>query len=179
MSFIKNVVEVSEPGSAIVVHDIELTAEGQQSLTLSEEAARNFLGAGKKQPWKFPEFKTWMYESLIVGCILATVALLSSNPLVEWIGALAVFCAFNYAQIADRLAERQKFKTQPDVPCYWKMQIYFVAKEILWLSYFLLHRSYAALVGVGIFLLYPLWRKLWRKYNPIPPALFGFGAQLK
>lgn len=113
--------------------------------------------------------KTWMYEATLVAIIMALVAFFTGNSIVEWVGAGAVFCAFNYVQIADRLAEKQKQKLQPEVPCYWKLGFYFAVKEVLWLMYFLLHNSYSALVGVGVFLLYPLWRKLWRKYNPLPP----------
>lgn len=111
--------------------------------------------------------KTWMYESIVAAIVLITVAWLTGNSSAEWIGAAAVFCAFNHAQIADRLAEKQKFKVEPDVPCYWKLGIFFVLKEAFWLTYFLMHQSYSALVGVVLFLLYPLWRGLWRHYNPI------------
>lgn len=112
--------------------------------------------------------KTWVYESIIVAIILICVTLVTSNgTLTEWIGAAAVFCAFNHAQISDRLAERQAIKVVPDVKCYWKLIWFFITKEILWFTYFMLQHSYAALVGVILFILYPIWRKIWRHYYPI------------
>jgi hypothetical protein len=109
--------------------------------------------------------KTWMIESFVVAAILIVVAISSGNAAIEWIGTAAVFFGFQHAQIADRLAERQG--QMPTVPCVNRLWMYYGAKEILWLSYFILHQSYAALVGVIVFLLYPFWRRAWRYYHPM------------
>ena len=114
--------------------------------------------------------KTWMYEAIVVWVVLAIVAYCSGNSITEWVGAIAVMAAFGHTQISDRLAERQKIKIDPDIPCYKHLLTYFFVKEAMWLAYFILHRSYAALVGVGLFLLYPAWRKFWRWYYPILPT---------
>jgi hypothetical protein len=42
-----------------------------------------------------------------------------------------------------------------------------VTKECLWLVYFILHHSWSALAGVGLFLAFPIWRKWWRKRKPL------------
>lgn len=110
-----------------------------------------------------------MIESLTAASILAAVAYFTGNSIAEWIGAAAVFCAFNHAQISDRMVEKQAAKTTPDVECYRKSIWFFMLKEVLWLTYFILHHSYSALVGVFLFLLYPVWRKIWRKYHPLVP----------
>lgn len=48
------------------------------------------------------------------------------------------------------------------VECYWKLKWYLVGKEILWLVTFVLLKAWPALVGVGLFLLYPVWRHFYR-----------------
>lgn len=111
--------------------------------------------------------KTWIVESMVVAAILGGFTYLAGSKSVEWLGAAAVWCAFSHAQIAERLAERQAAQPKPDVPCFKKLGAYFFLKELLWLSYFLLNKSYAALLGVFIFLLYPFWRKLWRRIHPL------------
>lgn len=111
--------------------------------------------------------KTWHYESLIVASILFTVALLNAHSWTEWVGSAAVLVNFGYVSIADRLAERQAAQVKPDVECYAKLALYFVAKEALWAVFFLATRSYAALAGVGLFLIYPMWRKAYRKWKPL------------
>ena len=108
-----------------------------------------------------------MFEMFFVFVVLAVVAFFSGNRLVEWVGVFAVLLTFAHATVANRMSERQALMLEPDVECYKWSDRYFVAKELLWFSYFLLHRSYAALVGVFIFLLYPFWRRLYRKMRPL------------
>ena len=63
---------------------------------------------------------------------------------------------------ADEKAEREAARAHPEVACWrWSLR-YYVAKELLWLAYFVAHRSWSALVGVVVFLAYPAWRRLWR-----------------
>jgi hypothetical protein len=111
--------------------------------------------------------KTYQIEIIVVGTILSGVVLATHGGILEWLGSLAVLCSFCHGQISDRMAEKESKKETPDVHCWqWSLR-YFIAKEALWLIYFLAHRSYAALVGVFIFLLYPLWRKFWRTRYPV------------
>jgi len=115
--------------------------------------------------------KTWIIEYVLVGIILIAVALISHKGWIEWIGVLAVFLNFGYVQIADRMEEKeaQKFhiNKKADIECYWKLKYYFYGKEILWFAYFLLLGAYSALAGVILFLLYPWWRKVYRKHHPL------------
>jgi hypothetical protein len=110
--------------------------------------------------------KTYQFEALVVGVVLFSVAVLTGGAFVEFVGSLAVLLSFCHAQIADRLAERQE-PTKPTVECYRKMNKFWIGKEAFWLVYFLLQASYAALVGVALFLAYPFWRKWWRKRYPL------------
>lgn len=53
------------------------------------------------------------------------------------------------------------------VDCHWKLKWYLIGKELLWLGYFVTLGAWSALVGVGLFLLYPIWRHLYRSWRPI------------
>lgn len=106
--------------------------------------------------------KTWQYELAAVALVLGLVVATSRGGWAEVLGALAVLAAFAHAQVSERMAEKQAAKATPDVVCHrWSLR-YFVAKELLWLAYFVAHRSWSAIVGVVVFLAYPLWRKWWR-----------------
>lgn len=111
--------------------------------------------------------RTWHVENTIVATTLATVALLSGSSWKEWIGAIAVFCGFCHASIAERLREREAARPVPSVECHRLSTVFFLAKEACWVTYFVALHAWSALVGCGLFLLYPLWRKLWRKYHPL------------
>jgi hypothetical protein len=111
--------------------------------------------------------KTWHFESLFVAIFLTAITYLTKNSFTEYIGCAAVWLTFNHASVSDRMAERQALKTKPDVDCYRMSLVYFIGKELLWLAYFLKTGSYSALCGVILFLVYPFWRKFWRKYHPL------------
>jgi len=117
--------------------------------------------------------KTWKLEMLVVALVLVATYHFAGGGLAERIGALAVLAAFGHTQVTERLREREALKTKPDVSCHRWALGYFIAKEALWLVYFVLHHSWSALVGVGVFLLYPIWRKWWRARHPIVPSFFG------
>lgn len=111
--------------------------------------------------------KTYQAELAFVGLALLLAVFLSHGGALETVGALAVLFSFAHAQVAERMREKQAAKAKPDVACHrWSLR-YFMAKELLWCSYFVAHKSWAALVGVGVFLAYPLWRKWWRARRPI------------
>lgn len=46
------------------------------------------------------------------------------------------------------------------VECHRWLQRYHVGKEILWCTYFSWLGAWSALVGVGVFMLYPAWRHI-------------------
>src|SRR5690348_8883107 len=99
----------------------------------------------------------------VVAAVLAMVVLASGGGPVEWIGAGAVVLSFGHAQVADRLAERDAVRVVPSVACHRWATRYLVGKETMWLAYFVLHHSWSALAGVGLFIAYPSWRALWRR----------------
>ncbi len=110
-------------------------------------------------------------EMAVVLCLLSAVAIISEKGLIEWIGVVAVFLTFGYSSVSDRLREVQEVRAEKDkhveVECYRWLNYYFWGKEILWFFYFLFLGAWSALAGVFIFLLYPFWRRLWRKYHPL------------
>lgn len=110
---------------------------------------------------------TWAYEGLVVAVALVATVVASGGELREWIGAIAVQLTFHHAAISDRMAEQQGRRSIADVSCYrWSTRI-FIGKEILWLAYFLLSQTWAALTGVFLFLAYPAWRRYWRGIHPV------------
>lgn len=113
------------------------------------------------------KMRTWMYEAAVVAAILLGVWLFTGHRTIEAVGALAVFFTFKHAQIADRMQERQAMQENPDVECYRWSNRYFVMKELLWIFFFAYTGAYSALVGAGVFCVYPFWRKWYRKRKPI------------
>lgn len=115
--------------------------------------------------------KTWHYEILVVGCVLCLVTLIFANDSINWLTTLAILLTFNHAQIGDRLQERQASMDKPTVECYHKLHKLFIAKEVLWITVFLLSGIYAAIVGSVLFAAYPFWRKYYRrKIKPLSNA---------
>lgn len=111
--------------------------------------------------------KTWKAEAAVVITVLFIQLCFTGFHVKEIVCALAVYFTFLHAQVADRMQERQALQATPDVECYKKSNYYFVLKELLWIAFFLMTQSYAALSGAILFSVYPLWRKYWRKINPI------------
>ena len=110
---------------------------------------------------------TWHCEHAIVATVLGGVLLATSGGWIEWVGAAAVFCGFCHASIAERLREREAARTTPSVDCHRLATWFFLAKEAGWVVYFVALHAWSALVGCALFLLYPLWRRLWRRWHPI------------
>jgi len=108
-----------------------------------------------------------MLEHAAVAFVLLATWATSGFGWLEFAGCAAVQCAFGHAAIADRFAEREALRTVPEVECHRSSLRYFVAKEVLWLAYFVGHKSWSAIVGVGVFLAYPAWRRWYRARFPI------------
>lgn len=109
--------------------------------------------------------RTWVYELLVVGTLLIVTTLLTSPTLVGWLTVGAVLLSFCYTQVASRMAEKEGQRPIPSVECHWKLKWYFIGKETWWVAVFIAAQNYAALVGCGVFLLYPAWRTLYRRYD--------------
>ena len=119
--------------------------------------------------------RTWQLELGVVSAALGATWQLSGGGWREAVGSCAVVAAFCHGQVADRLAEHaemtERFAGQMTgdrlrwrlVDCWRWARRYYVAKEALWLVYFASLRAWAALVGVAVFLIYPLWRAAYRR----------------
>lgn len=104
-----------------------------------------------------------MIEMAIVAVALfCTAALVMQSP-IELIGALAVIATFGHIQVADRLHDYATTPGGAPVECHRWLTRYLLAKETLWILYFVLHASWSAILGAVLFLVYPLWRSWYRR----------------
>ncbi len=108
--------------------------------------------------------RTWILESTIVAAILSAVVFIKPFQRSEFVCTAAVWVTFMHAQVAGRMQEKQSSMLKPDVHCYKWSARYFLIKEGLWIIFFIMIRSYAALLGAIVFFLYPFWRKCYIKY---------------
>ncbi len=106
--------------------------------------------------------KTWQLEIGVVTSVLVSVLIFTGAPWIEFLGTLAVLASFAHGQVSSRLAEKEAANPFPVVLCHKWSERYFVAKEILWVSYFCYKGAWSALVGCAMFMLYPLWRAWYR-----------------
>lgn len=108
---------------------------------------------------------TWWWECLVAGTYLAGVAFLSTDwsdtrvAIGQVVSAAAVFVSFQHMTVAARLEEAQEKSDARTVACYRKLTMYLVRKEVLWVAAFVALKAWAALAGVPLFLLYPVWRR--------------------
>lgn len=128
--------------------------------------------------------KTWKVEMLVVTAILLAVNYFTHGVhlSIELVGSAAVLLTFGHAQIADRLAEAENQRARDaalsvypsteakiKVECFRKLWWYYVGKESCWLVYFACTHAYSALVGVFVFLAYPVWRRIYRTWQETHP----------
>ena len=98
--------------------------------------------------------KTWHKELAVVTTTLLGVWFFTGRGWLEAIGSAAVILTFCHTQVAFRLEENQARSNNPHlVDCYKWQSRYFCAKELCWLSYFVVLGAWSALVGVFIFLI--------------------------
>ncbi len=110
--------------------------------------------------------RTWHAEMCVVALVLASIALVR-GAWQEWLATAAVLATFGHASIAERLREREAMRDATAVSCYRWLDGYYVAKELLWVAFFLATSAYVALVGCAVFLAYPVWRRWWRRRHPL------------
>jgi hypothetical protein len=106
--------------------------------------------------------RMWHYETLAVCTLVAAVVILSGSDPVEWVGFAALTLAHGRNSVMFRLTEAQQRSSPVDphhVECWRWNTIYFLLAECFWAGYFVLHRSWAALAGVAIFVGYGQWRR--------------------
>jgi len=114
--------------------------------------------------------RTWHIEAGFVTSILVTSAAVQALPAGQWLGVAAVIVTFMSVQVSDRLEYSaqtlQEGGQEIVVHCYKWITRYLIAKEALWVAYFIYMGAWPALVGSGIFLLYKPWRRWLRKHHP-------------
>jgi hypothetical protein len=127
--------------------------------------------------------KTWQLELALVAVVLGGTFYASGGGAREAVGSVAVLATFAHGQVTDRLAEHARATARvaanvnghlghpaPGTPthayCWRWARRYYVTKELLWLVYFASLHAWSALVGVGVFLLYPFWRVFHRRAMP-------------
>lgn len=119
--------------------------------------------------------KTWKIEAFVAAIILFTPLLFLPSGYVGWIGTVAVFVSFLHGQVAERLSSKQiSVPSKGYVPCHKWERIYFLTKEVLWLGYFIVLQAWPALIGVGLFILYRIWRMqytAWRDKKAMVEAM--------
>lgn len=104
---------------------------------------------------------------VVAGILFGALLVFQRLTPKEVIGAVAVLLTFGHAQIGTRLAEAEGARSAPQVACHHKLAWYFSGREICWAVYFVWGHAYSAIVGVGVFLLYPLWRRIYRRHYPM------------
>lgn len=106
----------------------------------------------------------------MAAVVLSVTVLVTGNEPVEWVGAFAVWLATRRLSIADRTAEAERARVDAGSPplteCYrWQVRYLFMG-ELAWTVYFVMLGAWSALVGVAWMLVYPIWRKVYRRYRP-------------
>ena len=115
-----------------------------------------------------PKLHVFHIEDIFVAMALIATAIFTKGDYIEWFGVAAVFMTFKHTVIAFRLEEvLEKRNEHGDTAfnSHGRQTQYFYAKESLWFMYFFLLGAYSALVGVGLFLLYPVWHDVREKYH--------------
>lgn len=111
--------------------------------------------------------RTWHVEATVIALALATTVILSGGTATEWLGAAAVFLSSRHMSVADRLRECEESRATVEVDCFAWLDRYWIAKEVLWIAYFVLLSAWSALVGAVLFLGYPYWRRWYRRRKPL------------
>lgn len=109
--------------------------------------------------------RTWHYEIGVVTAIVFASAEATGGTWPNRVTALALVFTFAHAQIADRMAEQQE-RSADQIECWRKAAYFWVTKEALWITVFALTKLWTAIIGAVVFLLYPVWRKWYRKRRP-------------
>ena len=106
--------------------------------------------------------RTWHIELGFVAAVLTALWVITKGGVPDAIGSIAVLLSFAHGQVSERMAAKQAERVVPDVHCWRWSSRYFIGKELCWIFYFALTRSWAPLVGCFVFLAYPYWRQLYR-----------------
>lgn len=106
---------------------------------------------------------------VVAGILALTTWLLTPGTLGDWLATLGVQLTFHYVSVASRLSEAHALHPVGEVHCRQWLLRYLIAKETVWAAAFLYAHLYPPLVGTVLFLLYPWWRRYWRRRHPRLP----------
>ena len=120
------------------------------------------------------QIRTWHLEAFVMAIPLVAVCVISREAH-EIVGALAVFVGTRRMSVADRLREAVEASPDPEVSCHRWLLRYLITNEVLWVAYYGLLGAWNGLVGAGLFLLYPAWRRLYRRWYPRDRHKVGTG----
>lgn len=118
--------------------------------------------------WQRKPLRLWHYETLAVCAFVAAIVMVSGNDPVEWVGFAALSLAHGRNSVMFRFVEMHQRMAPADphhVECWRWNTVYFLLAECFWATYFVIHRSWAALAGVAVFVGYSQWRK-WHTHRP-------------
>lgn len=111
--------------------------------------------------------KTWHAEHAVVIASQLAIVAISGFGWLQWLIAAAVYASFSHASVSERLREREAIREQPSVECHRWQRAYWIMKEVLWAAFFVATGTWPALGGCAVFLLYPFWRRYWRRIHPL------------
>lgn len=111
-------------------------------------------------------FCTWHWEMTFVAVVMVGTVIVTGPSWMSLAAALAVLASFGHASVADRLLEASVEREASPVHCHAWLNRYWVAKEVLWVVFFVATGAWPALVGCGVFLAYPFWRREYRRRRP-------------
>jgi len=94
-----------------------------------------------------------LWEAFLVGVTLLFLSYGLSSPL-EWLGSSAVFVAFLHLQVQEEARCFAPARTT------FKFFALLALREVLWVTYFYLAGTYAAIVGALFFAAFPAWRQI-------------------
>lgn len=111
---------------------------------------------------------TYRWEGAFAALYLMVITIATDVTVGQVLSAGAVFFSFRHMSVGARLEEAQERSETAFVDCYRKLTQYLVVKEALWITAFVSLEAWTALAGVPLFLLYPVWRRAYRRArNPI------------
>lgn len=88
----------------------------------------------------------------------------ASEAFGQLLTAVALLLTFWHMTVATRLQEKQ-VQTQETVSCHRTLNYYLFCKEVAWVGAFLCLGAWNAILGVPIFLLYPVWRRVYLHFR--------------
>ena len=117
---------------------------------------------------------TWNWEVGFAALYLVTITLATTrwedprHATGQAFCLLAALLTFAYVAVATRLEEGQEEPDAYRVECHRRLTQYLVGKELAWLIGFAALKAWTAMGGIPLFLMYPSWRRVYRRARRRP-----------